>query len=130
MLNGLSKDQKKAILIIIIGIIAILAIISVVTVINNGGIEDTGGGSTYEDDQAFDEEAAEFYDNYPIISYLPIIGNNYRIDYGVCETMEGDFCIMISANTQAARERALVELYNTAPDQSGKYPIEYFEFSE
>lgn len=130
--DGISSDKKKMILICLAGLIAILLIISIIYVVNNGGVDvdDVGGGSTYADDLTFDQEAKEYWQKYPIISYLPIIESNYRIDYGECEMSEGEFCLMISANTQAAREKALEALYDVESSYSGKYRIEYFPLEQ
>lgn len=127
--DGLSMQQKKIALLVFGGIVAILAIISVVVITTQSGGE-IGGGGSYEDDRAYDEEAAAYYEQYPIISHLPIIGDGYRIDYGICEQRDADFCIMISSNSPEARERAQIALYNADSSQSGKYPIEYYDLED
>ncbi len=127
--DGLTTQQKKIALLILCGIVAILAIISVVFTLTRSGGE-IGGGANYEDDRAYDEEAMAYYEQYPIISHLPIIGDGYRIDYGICEQRDAEFCIMISSNSPEALQRAQVALYNADSSQSGKYPIEYYDLEE
>ncbi len=129
-LDGIDPRKKKAIFIAVGGVILVLAIVSIILVATPAGRDLAEGGAEYASDREFDEDANEYWEKYPIISYLPIIENTYRIDYGECETSEDEFCIMISANTQAARERALRDLYNAESNFSGKYKIEYFEYEQ
>ena len=62
---------------------------------------------------------------YPIVESLPIIEHYYRIDYGLCEQSDGEFCLMISARPGYTDEAEI--LLRSLDGYSSKYKIEYYD---
>ena len=48
-------------------------------------------------DETFSKEADDYAIKYPIVEILPYIGEGFRIDYGLCENSDNDFCLRVSA---------------------------------
>lgn len=90
-----SKLSKKQLLTIIglgLGLILLIALISLIT----KKPENLDTQQQY--DNEFEQGNAEYFNNYPIIEYLPIETEFYKIGYGACENTNSDFCVAIEAN--------------------------------
>ena len=128
--NNIDPKKKKLIGFGLVGFILIVVIVSLIVIMtgNNGEL---GGGANYADDQEFDQDAGEYWEKYPIISYLPIVEDDYRVDYGACETSDGEFCLLVSANTQENRDKALKELEDAYGGRvPAIYKVEYFALEQ
>lgn len=124
-LNNMPPQKKKFLFFGFIGFILIVVISSII-VISTSDKDELGGGASYDDDRQFDQEADDYWRKHEFISYLPIVESDYRVDYGECETSNEEFCLMISADTQEARDKAVQSLKDIYLNLPNEYPIEYF----
>lgn len=129
------NQTQKRILIIVLSILGMLlivgAVIWTIIIIQN----DRAEGPYTEQQAIFQEEAddeyeamfQEYIDMYPIAMNLPVIEENWRIDYGLCETSDGEFCVMITGSTEEYQKEALEALTQLEFYEENKYTIEYFD---
>ncbi len=130
----MKESQKKTLIIVIISIIATLLIVGGIA-LTIYFINDYRAGGPYSEEDFLYQEAAddeyeamveEYLEEYPIATELPIIMVNWRIDYGLCETSDGEFCVMITAVNDEYRNKALEVLRGLENYVEGKYTIEFF----
>ena len=81
--------------------------------------------------QSLDEEifaeAEDYYKKYPIIELLPYLGDGFRIDYGLCELSENDFCLRVSA-LSSTLPRAVEFLTSLESYDISDYLVEFPDF--
>ena len=69
-------------------------------------------------------EMEAYTEEYPIIINLPVIKQNYRIDYGFCEQSDEEFCLMISSRPNYTEEAE--SFLRNLEGFDNKYKIEYY----
>jgi hypothetical protein len=130
----MKDSHKKTLFIVLLSIIVTLVIVGGIALtihfINDYRAE---GPYNEEDflyqeaaDDEYEEMVEEYLEEYPIATELPIIMVNWRIDYGLCETSDGEFCVMITAVNDEYRNKALEVLRGLENYEEGKYTIEFF----
>lgn len=73
------------------------------------------------------QSAEEYTKKYPITSILPIFEDFYRIDYGLCQATDDEFCIFITA-LAGARSTAANRLMGLSGYDPAEYHIEYQQY--
>ncbi len=79
-----------------------------------------------EADRAYDEAVETQLEQYPIVDPLPIIADDYRIDYGECNSSDAEFCIFITANSDESKTAAMNAL-RALPEYNDDYIVEFIE---
>ena len=77
-----------------------------------------------EADRAYDEAVEAQLEQYPIVDPLPIVADDYRIDYGECNSSDAEFCIFITANSDESEAAAMAAL-RALPEYNDDYIIEF-----
>lgn len=112
---------KKLLLIISVSLVSIGILVgAIVYVCQNAADRDQ---MVFESELEAEMEAYAI--KYPIVESLPIIEHYYRIDYGLCEQSDGEFCLMISARPGYIDEAEI--LLRSLDGYSSKYKIEYYD---
>ncbi len=78
-------------------------------------------------------EAEDYAEKYPIVSILPYVGENFRVDYGLCEKSENvfndeNFCLRVSALSSSLTS-ALSFLTSLETYDIANYSVEFPDFS-
>lgn len=131
----MNQIPKKYIIIASAALGVLIIVIIIVAVIINATQSQSDDGAYTEQEEIAQEDIddeyeamyEEYIDKYPIAMELPIIEKDWRIDYGICETIEGEFCLMITGETEENRETALEALRHLEYYEENKYSIEFFE---
>ena len=113
-------NLKKLILIIVLSFAGIGVLVGVAVYIHTS--IDTHKQAEFESE--IEAEMDAYTEKYPIATNLPIIRQNYRIDYGFCEQSDGDFCLMISSRPGYAEEAE--KFLRNLEGFSSEYKIEYY----
>ena len=123
------SNKKFAVISIVVTVLISSALALSIVFINHGRENDYDYWQTIADDE-FAEGQADYIEKYPVVVVFPIVEEDWRIDYGVCETSDGAFCIMISANDPVYYSEAMYALNQLEDYEEGKYNIEFFKLIE
>ena len=78
-------------------------------------------------DEAVFAEADDYSEKYPIVSLLPYAGEGFRIDYGLCEKEDAEFCLHVSAFSNYLKN-ARTFLLSLEEYDALEYKIEFPDF--